>query len=287
MASRRATGTTSLSTVSARTCRRRRTTSARARRRTTRRWRRPRWLVGGGIKVFAGQRDDPYSTSARSSTWRVAAVQSVPASASGRGRPRRDRADYAHDRDQMPISQLMRSNTTIGIYASASQRRRQSHARTERRTATDRGCRSRARQPADPRAVIPLGKDLWNRGSRGRRPVRLLLTPTPRSPGSRTCCTEVSRRSRPPRCSTYRDPATGVPGLNFTGPTRFGLLRCVGPASACRSGSGAGGRLRRLPERTAADGCIVDIRLRVRAGLRAGARRRARPAEPEPEQPAR
>src|SRR5262249_37224009 len=124
----------------------------------------------GGIKVFAGQRDDPFFVHLGSvfdlaglRPFNPVHILPLPAEA---GRDAVARYNTHSIAIQVPISQLVTSSTpTIGVYASASRRA----IRVLRRdgSADDFGQFvqvSRLAEPLINEAVIPLGrKDEWNR----------------------------------------------------------------------------------------------------------------------------
>ena len=128
-----------------RPARRRRSTSARARRRTTTRSRQAAVNdLPGGIKVFAGQRDDPFFVDL-GSVFDLAGlrpfnpVHIIPL-AGRRRRRRRRRLQHAHDRDpgaDVDTSCTAFGEPTIGVYASASRQRDQRSC-----AATARGTRA-------------------------------------------------------------------------------------------------------------------------------------------------
>ena len=187
-----------------------------------------------GIKVFAGQRDDPFFVDLGSifdlaglRPFNPAHVIPLPADAGHDGVAHFNTHTIAM---QIPIPQLVsHDGTTIGIYASASRQ----EVRILRRdgSADDNGQFvqvSRLGEPLINEVVIPLGlKDLWNRRD-------------PADDGrfeSLYAAPEVSRLENllyggalQPIDATGRTDLvaillTGVPGLNYTGARRADLLR--------------------------------------------------------------
>jgi len=191
-------------------------------------------MLSGGIKIFAGQRDDPFFVDL-GSVFDLAGLRpfnpfhAVPLPAE----PGRDalRNYSTHTiAMQVPITQLVKiPNTTIGIYASASRQK----VRVLRKDGTTDGEGpwvqvSRLGEPLINEVVIPLDqKDLWNGSDPADDEQFLQLYRSP----------EVSRLENQlygsvlqPISESNRDDLvaillTGVPGLNFTGESKADLLR--------------------------------------------------------------
>ena len=186
----------------------------------------------GGTKVFAGQRDDPFFVDLGSifdlgglrpfNPFHVIPLPAAPGVD--------DVAGYnVHSiAIQVPTAQLTGTNATIGVYASAS--------RPALRILTPTGGTrnvgpevqiSRLGEPLINEVMIPLGrKDYWNRqdpmhddqfAGRYLSPelaglIHVLYPPLPAPPTTN-------------RSDLVAVLLTGVPGLNYTGPTQADLLR--------------------------------------------------------------
>jgi hypothetical protein len=232
----------------------------------------------GGIRVFAGQRDDPFFVDLGSvfdlaglRPFNPAHLLPLPAEA---GRDAVARYNTHSIVIQVPIAQLVRSGqSSIGIYASAS--------RPKVRILSNNGSNddggpfvqvSRLGEPLINEVVIPLGlKDRWNRTDPedDAQFERLYSAP------------EVSRLENllygsalAPISATGRNDLvaillTGVPNLNFTGPTRADLLRlntAVAPTATAGAGNRLGvlaGDLAGFPNGRRLEDDIVDIDLRA------------------------
>src|SRR5262249_10090350 len=156
-----------------------------------------------------------------------------------------------------PINQLglQGSNTTVGIYASAS--RQQVHILRKDGSADDNGPFvqvSRLGEPLINEAVIPLGKkDFWNRADpaddaqfetfylnpRSRR-LGTILEGTPPQGHTGGALAAIDTTGRTDLVAIL---LTGVPGLNFTGNTRADLLRLntkIAPSAAVGAGNPLG-----------------------------------------------
>jgi hypothetical protein len=231
----------------------------------------------GGIKVFAGQRDDPFFVDL-GSIFDLAGLRPfnpfhllpLPATAGHDGVARFNTHTIAL---QIPTAQLVSgSSTTIGVYASASRQKVRIYRNDG--TADQRGQWvqvSRLGEPLINEVIIPLGqKDAWNRadpsGDAQFAPfyaspevARLenLLYPVlqPIDKVNRTDLTEIL--------------LTGVPGLNFTGSHQADLVRlntAIPPSAAAGSGNRLGvlaGDLSGFPNGRRLEDDVVDIELRA------------------------
>jgi hypothetical protein len=231
--------------------------------------------IGDGIKVFAGQRDDPFFVDL-GSIFDLAGLRPfnpfhlipLPAEA---GRDAVARFNTHTIAIQVPISQLAAvSNTTIGVYASAS--------RQEETVLRDDGTKdgkgpwvqvSRLGEPLINEAVIPLGKkDFWNRVDPANDAQFASFYTDP----------EVSRLENAlyggvlaPIATTGRADLTailltGVPGLNFTGTTQSDLLRlntAIKPSAAPSRLGVLTGDFAGFPNGRRLTDDIVDIELRA------------------------
>ena len=274
--------------------------------------------LGGGVKVFAGQRDDPFYVDL-GSIFDLGGLRPFNPFHLHPARSRRPGVDALTNYNthsielQVPISQLTDvEHPTIGIYASAS--------REKETVLKNDGTKdghgpwvqvSRLGNPLINEVIIPLGqKDYWNRSEpeddaqfedRYTSPelagvINLLYgaPPPPGHPGGALQHVDTTGRS-----DLKAVLLTGVPGLNFTGDTDADLLRLntaikPGADGACPGGTaspapqdrlgGARRRLLRVPERPASRRRRHRHRApRGRAGLRADPGRRPRPAGQEPE----
>ena len=246
----------------------------------------------GGIKVFAGQRDDPFYVDL-GSIFDLAGLRPfnpfhlIPLSAA----PGVDAlANYnTHSIEvQVPISQLAQApNKNVGIYATASRQK----ATILRNDGTKDGYGrwvqvSRLGNPLINEVVIPLGnKDYWNRSdpSNDSQFEHYYSNPEVSALENLLYGNGNSNGVLQPIDATGRTDLdlillTGVPGLNFTGDTQADLLRLntdlkPGVKGACPGGTADASQ----PDRFAvlnADLCgypngrrladdVVDIDLRV------------------------
>jgi hypothetical protein len=199
--------------------------------------------LGGGIKVFAGQRDDPFYVDL-GSIFDLGGLRPfnpfhlIPLGAEA-GVDALTNYNTHSIAIQVPIDQLVKlPNKTIGIYASAL-RQKVSVMRKDG-TADGHGPFvqvSRLGEPLINEAIIPLGqKDLWNRedpaddaqfehfySTPELAHLENLLYGAPPAPGH-------AGGALMPIAETGRGDLdaillTGVPGLNFTGSTQSDLLR--------------------------------------------------------------
>ena len=251
----------------------------------------------GGIKVFAGQRDDPFFVDL-GSIFDLAGLRPfnpfhlIPLAAG----PGRDalKNDNVHSIEiQVPTSQLVSfSSPTIGIYASAS--RQKVRILDENGTTKGRGPWvqvSRLGNPLINEVVIPLGqKDYWNREDPANDSQFESLYTAP----------EVSRLENALYGTLPQGHAggalqaidatgrsdldtillTGIPGVNFTGSTKSDLLRLntaitPGANGACPGGTassaapdrlgplGASGDLCGYPNGRRLGDDVIDIDLRA------------------------
>jgi hypothetical protein len=234
--------------------------------------------LGGGRKVFAGPRDDPFFVDLGSifdlGGLRPFNGAHVLPQAS---EPGQDGVLFYNTHTialQVPKTDLLRvpnAEGTIGVYASAS--RREMRVLRGDGTVDSRGDWvqvSRLGNPLINEVVIPLGKkDLWN-ASRPRRDSQFLDRYT--SPELATLI-NVLYPGLPDTPTTNRSDLvavllTGVPGLNFTGDTRADLLR-LNTAIAPDPGTpddrlGAlGGDLQGFPNGRRLADDVTDIELRA------------------------
>jgi hypothetical protein len=231
----------------------------------------------GGIKVFAGQRDDPFFVDL-GSVFDLAGLRPfnplhiLPLAAEP-GRDAVARYNTHTIAMQIPKSQVVQApNTTIGIYASASRQ----EVRVLRNDGTsDHGGAwvqvSRLGEPLINEVVIPLGqKDLWNRSDpendaqfeslySGPEVTRLenFLYPA------------LDNANETGRADLVAILLTGVTGLNSTGKRRADLLRLntgIAPTAAVGLGDRLGvlnGDLAGFPNGRRLEDDIVDIDLRA------------------------
>src|SRR5256714_13682245 len=197
----------------------------------------------GGIKVFAGQRDDPFFVDL-GSIFDLAGLRPfnpfhvIPITPDSPGRDALKNDNVHSIEIQVPTSQLVSfSSPTIGIYASAS--RQKVRILDENGTTKGRGPWvqvSRLGNPLINEVVIPLGqKDYWNREDPANDSQFESLYTAP----------EVSRLENALYGTLPQGHAggalqaidatgrsdldtillTGIPGVNFTGSTKSDLLR--------------------------------------------------------------
>jgi hypothetical protein len=251
----------------------------------------------GGIKVFAGQRDDPFFVDL-GSIFDLAGLRPfnpfhlIPLAA-GPGRDALQNDNVHSIEIQVPTSQLVSfSSPTIGIYASAS--RQKVRILDENGTTKGRGPWvqvSRLGNPLINEVVIPLGqKDYWNREDPANDSQFESLYTAP----------EVSRLENALYGTLPQGHAggalqaidatgrsdldtillTGIPGVNFTGSTKSDLLRLntaitPGANGACPGGTassaapdrlgplGASGDLCGYPNGRRLGDDVIDIDLRA------------------------
>jgi hypothetical protein len=227
----------------------------------------------GGIKVFAGQRDDPFFVDLGSifdlaglRPFNPAHLIPLPAEPGKDGVAKYNTHSIAL---QIPIKQLVSGRkTTIGVYASAS---RQAIRVLHREGDDDFGGFvqvSRLGLPLINEVVIPLGKkDYWNRSDpeddarfekyyTGPEVSRLetLLYPV------------LAPISATDRADLVAVLLTGVPGLNYTGPRKADLLRlntAIEPAASPSRLAVLEGDLAGFPNGRRLADDVVDIDLRA------------------------
>jgi hypothetical protein len=231
----------------------------------------------GGIKVFAGQRDDPFFVDL-GSVFDLAGLRPfnnlhlIPLPPE----PGRDslRNFSTHTIAlQVPIDQLVRiPDPTIGLYASASRSRVRVFEENGTVSNQDGFVQvSRLGEPLINEVVIPLGlKDFWNRSEpendqqfetyyKNPEVTRLenLLYPA------------LDDANTTNRNDLVAILLTGVPGLNFTGPTEADLLRLntsIPPSAPVGQGNRLGvlsGDLAGFPNGRRLEDDVVDIDLRA------------------------
>jgi len=231
-----------------------------------------------GIRVFAGQRDDPFFVDL-GSVFDLAGLRPfnpfhvIPLPAES-GRDAVARYNTHSIAIQVPIAQLVHApNTNIGIYASAS---RQQVRILRKDGASDDGGPflqvSRLGEPLINEVVIPLGlKDRWNRTDPedDGQFERLYSAPEVSRLENLLYGSAVAPITVTGRTDLVAILLTGVPNLNFTGPGRADLLR-LNTAVAPTAAVGAGNRLGVLeadlagfPNGRRLEDDIVDIDLRA------------------------
>jgi hypothetical protein len=199
------------------------------------------------------------STSGRSSTWRAASVQLAPrhpalgwAGVDGVGGYNTHSIVL-----QVPIQKLTRDHklhdadepkAVIGVYATASRQRvrilQHGRRRAERRRV---GAGLRLGEPLINEAVIPRGKkDLWNSTDPADdlRFLRFYRSPEV-TKLENALYDALDNANETDRDDLVAILLTGVPGLNFTGPTKADLLR-LNTGIAPTAGRGRGRPARRL-----------------------------------------
>jgi uncharacterized protein DUF4331 len=231
--------------------------------------------LSGGIKVFAGQRDDPFFVDL-GSVFDLAGLRPfnpfhlIPLPAEP-GRDAVARYNTHSIAIQVPISQLVRgSNPTIGVYASASRRKIRVLQKDGEADNYGKFVQvSRLGEPLINEAVIPLGrKDEWNRSDPENdasfegfytRPevshLENLLY------GSVLAAVDETNRA-----DLVAILLTGVPGLNFTGPRKADLLRLntsIAPNPSPSRLAVLDGDLAGFPNGRRLADDVVDIELRA------------------------
>jgi hypothetical protein len=232
--------------------------------------------IRGGVKVFAGQRDDPFFVDLGSvfdlaglRPFNPAHLLPLPAEAGRDGVARYNTHSIAL---QIPLSQLVagEKQPTVGIYASAS--RPAVRVLRSDGDADDFGAYvqvSRLGAPLINEVVIPLGrKDAWNR-SDPRNDARFAGFYT-RPEVSRLETLLYGGVLAPiddtDRADLVAVLLTGVKGLNFTGPRKADLLRLntsIPPAAAPSRLAVLDGDLAGFPNGRRLADDVVDIELRA------------------------
>jgi uncharacterized protein DUF4331 len=231
----------------------------------------------GGIKVFAGQRDDPFYVDLGSvfdlaglrpfNPFHIIPLAAMPGVDGVAG-------FNAHSIEiQIPTSQLTTpGHPTIGVYASASRQRVTIIRQDGSRDSQGRWVQvSRLGEPLVNEVVIPLGqKDRWN-GSDPENDSRFApryLTPevTALENLLYPVLDDAPTSNRGDLVAVL---LTGVPGLTFTGPVQADLVRLntsIAPSAPAGAGNrlGAlGGDLAGFPNGRRLEDDVVDIELRA------------------------
>jgi hypothetical protein len=235
----------------------------------------------GGIKVFAGQRDDPFFVDL-GSVFDLAglrpfnslhAIPCVPACSDGPGHDAVARYNTHTIAMQIPKTQLVTgSNTNIGIYASAS--RQEVRILRKDGSSDDQGPFiqvSRLGEPLINEAVIPLGqKDQWNRSDpEDDAQFESLYSAPEVTRLENGLYAALDNANETGRSDLVAILLTGVPGLNFTGNRKADLLRLnisIAPTHPVGLGDRLGvlnGDLAGFPNGRRLEDDIVDIDLRA------------------------
>ncbi len=231
-----------------------------------------------GVKVFAGQRDDPFFVDL-GSVFDLAGLRPfnpfhlIPLGAAP-GVDAVAKKNVHTIAIQVPISQLVEiPNASIGIYASASRQ----EVRILREDGSSRNTGkwrqvSRLGEPLVNEVLIPLGKkDLWNR-SDPRNDSQFLSSYTdPETAGLINLLYGgvVAPVATSGRADLVAVLLTGVPGLNFTGKREADLLRlntAIAPTAPVGGGDRLGvlnGDLAGFPNGRRLEDDVVDIELRA------------------------
>src|SRR5262245_8214000 len=233
--------------------------------------------LSNGIKVFAGQRDDPFFVDLGSifdlaglRPFNAFHIIPLPADTGHDGVANFNTHTIAL---QIPKTQLVGGgNGIIGIYASAS--RQQVRVLVKDGTADHEGPFvqvSRLGQPLINEVVIPLGqKDLWNRSDpeNDQQFLKRYVNPeVTRLENSLYPILEPARATD--RTDLVAVLLTGVPTLNFTGPKPADLLRLnttIAPSAPVGQGNRLGvlgGDFAGYPNGRRLEDDIVDIDLRA------------------------
>jgi hypothetical protein len=231
----------------------------------------------GGIKVFAGQRDDPFFVDLGSifdlaglRPFNPLHVLPLPTSAGHDGVANFNTHTIAL---QVPIAQLVSgSSTTIGVYASAS--RQKVRIYRDDGTADQHGRWvqvSRLGEPLINEVIIPLGlKDAWNRADPSGDAQFAPFYAAPEVARLENLLYPVlAPIDKVNRTDLIAILLTGVPGLNFTGSHPADLLRlntAIPPSAAAGAGNRLGvlaGDFAGFPNGRRLEDDVVDIELRA------------------------
>jgi len=231
--------------------------------------------LAGGIKVFAGQRDDPFFVDL-GSVFDLAGLRPfnpfhlIPLQPEA-GRDAVARYNTHSIAIQVPIAQLVRAaHPTIGIYASASRRAIRVLQRDGSAGNFGQFVQvSRLGEPLINEAVIPLGrKDEWNRSDPEDDSSFVGFYTKPEVSrlenllyGSVLSPIDVTNRA-----DLVAILLTGVPGLNFTGAHKADLLRLntsIAPSATPSRLAVLDGDLAGFPNGRRLADDVVDIELRA------------------------
>jgi hypothetical protein len=235
--------------------------------------------LSGGIKVFAGQRDDPFFVDL-GSVFDLAGLRPfnpfhlipLPAAAGVDGVAGFNTHSIAI---QVPISQLVKiPNTTIGVYASSSRQKIEIRRPDGTNESTGPWVQvSRLGNPLINEVVIPLGKkDLWNRSEPEDDAQFASSYTDPEVPA----LVNLLYPALPDAPTTGRGDLvavllTGVNGLNLTGPKQADLLRLntsIAPSGPVGTGNRLGvlaGEFAGYPNGRRLEDDVTDIEVRALA----------------------
>jgi hypothetical protein len=233
----------------------------------------------GGIKVFAGQRDDPFFVDL-GSVFDLAGLRPfnpfhlipLPAGPGVDGVAGFNTHSIAI---QVPISQLVKiPNTTIGVYASSSRQKIEIRRPDGTNESTGPWVQvSRLGNPLINEVVIPLGKkDLWNRSEPEDDAQFASSYTDPEVPA----LVNLLYPALPDASTTGRGDLvavllTGVNGLNLTGPKQADLLRLntsIAPSGPVGTGNRLGvlaGEFAGYPNGRRLEDDVTDIEVRALA----------------------
>ena len=233
----------------------------------------------GGIKVFAGQRDDPFFVDL-GSVFDLAGLRPfnpfhlipLPAGPGVDGVAGFNTHSIAI---QVPISQLVKiPNTTIGVYASSSRQKIEIRRPDGTNDSTGPWVQvSRLGNPLINEVVIPLGKkDLWNRSEPEDDAQFASSYTDPEVPA----LVNLLYPALPDAPTTGRGDLvavllTGVNGLNLTGPKQADLLRLntsIAPSGPVGTGNRLGvlaGEFAGYPNGRRLEDDVTDIEVRALA----------------------
>jgi uncharacterized protein DUF4331 len=231
----------------------------------------------GGIKVFAGQRDDAFFVDL-GSVFDLAGLRPfntlhdlpLPAAKGVDGVGGYNTHTIAI---QVPISQLKgpKGQTTIGVYANSARQRVSIIRGDDRKGAGPWVQVSRLAEPLINEAVIPVGlKDRWNASdpANDKQFLRFYREPelTRIANGLYDALDNANETNRDDLVAIL---LTGVPGLNFTGNTKADLIRLnmsIPPTAQVGKGNRLGvlaGDLAGFPNGRRLEDDVVDIELRA------------------------
>jgi hypothetical protein len=231
----------------------------------------------GGIKVFAGQRDDPFFVDL-GSVFDLAGLRPLNSLhliplANAAGVDGVGGYNTHTIAIQIPTAQLLGTGTTIGVYASASRRQLQIMGADFRGEQGEYVQVSRLANPLINEVVIPLGKkDLWNSSDpKNDSQFETFYLKPEVTKLENLLYPALDNAPESNRGDLVAVLLTGVPNLNFTGTTRADLIRlntAIPPSGPVGTGHRLGvlaGDFAGFPNGRRLEDDVTDIELRALA----------------------